>query len=202
MKNIFNILIICTLTINAIAQSPIYNISAKKADGKEISLSEYKGKVLLIVNSATHCGFTPQYIELESIYEKYHEQGFEILDFPCNQFGEQAPGSINEIQQFCSKFNISFQQFDKIEVNGQSEHPLFAYLKSQKTFEGFGDDNKAMCDLMNNMLKKQHPDYMETSDIKWNFTKFLVDKDGNVVKRFEPTADMSKVEKAIEELCK
>lgn len=202
MKNIFNILIICTLTINAIAQSPIYNISAKKADGKEISLSEYKGKVLLIVNSATHCGFTPQYIELESIYEKYHEQGFEILDFPCNQFGEQAPGSINEIQQFCSKFNISFQQFDKIEVNGQNEHPLFAYLKSQKTFEGFGDDNKAMCDLMNNMLKKQHPDYMETSDIKWNFTKFLVDKDGNVVKRFEPTADMSKVEKAIEELCK
>ncbi|MBQ1720201.1 MAG: glutathione peroxidase, partial [Bacteroidales bacterium] len=149
-----------------------------------------------------HCGFTPQYIELEAIYEKYRDKGFEILDFPCNQFGGQAPGSISEIQEFCSKFNVSFQQFYKIDVNGKNEHPLFAYLKSQKTFEGFGNDNTAMCDLMNNMLKKQHPDYMETSDIKWNFTKFLIDKDGNVVQRFEPTADMGRVEKAIEELCK
>lgn len=202
MKKILSVLIICILTANAIAQSPIYDIKVKNADGKEIPLLEYKGKVLLIVNSATHCGFTPQYMELEAIYEKYRDKGFEILDFPCNQFGEQAPGSIDEIQKFCSKFNISFQQFDKIEVNGQNEHPLFTYLKSQKTFEGFGDDNKAMCDLMNNMLKKQHPDYKETSDIKWNFTKFLIDKDGNVVQRFEPTADMSKVEKAIDELCK
>ena len=189
------------LSVVAVAQSAFYDIKAKKADGKEISLSEYKGKVLLVVNSATHCGFTPQYIELEAIYEKYRDKGFEILDFPCNQFGGQAPGSIAEIQEFCSKFNVSFQQFDKIDVNGKNEHPLFAYLKSQKTFEGFGNDNTAMCDLMNNMLKKQHPDYMETSDIKWNFTKFLIDKDGNVVQRFEPTADMGRVEKAIEELC-
>ncbi|MBQ1732428.1 MAG: glutathione peroxidase [Bacteroidales bacterium] len=202
MKNIFSILIICMLSVVAVAQSAFYDIKAKKADGKEISLSEYKGKVLLVVNSATHCGFTPQYIELEAIYEKYRDKGFEILDFPCNQFGGQAPGSISEIQEFCSKFNVSFQQFDKIDVNGKNEHPLFAYLKSQKTFEGFGNDNTAMCDLMNNMLKKQHPDYMETSDIKWNFTKFLIDKDGNVVQRFEPTADMGRVEKAIEELCK
>lgn len=202
MKKIFSILIICMLSVVAVAQSAFYDIKVKKADGKEISLSEYKGKVLLVVNSATHCGFTPQYIELEAIYEKYRDKGFEILDFPCNQFGGQAPGSISEIQEFCSKFNVSFQQFDKIDVNGKNEHPLFAYLKSQKTFEGFGNDNTAMCDLMNNMLKKQHPDYMETSDIKWNFTKFLIDKDGNVVQRFEPTADMGRVEKAIEELCK
>lgn len=202
MKKIFSILIICMLSVVAVAQSAFYDIKAKKADGKEISLSEYKGKVLLVVNSATHCGFTPQYIELEAIYEKYRDKGFEILDFPCNQFGGQAPGSISEIQEFCSKFNVSFQQFDKIDVNGKNEHPLFVYLKSQKTFEGFGNDNTAMCDLMNNMLKKQHPDYMETSDIKWNFTKFLIDKDGNVVQRFEPTADMGRVEKAIEELCK
>lgn len=202
MKKIFSILIICMLSVVAVAQSAFYDIKVKKADGKEISLSEYKDKVLLVVNSATHCGFTPQYNELEAIYEKYRDKGFEILDFPCNQFGGQAPGSISEIQEFCSKFNVSFQQFDKIEVNGTNEHPLFSYLKSQKTFEGFGSDNAAMCDFMNNMLKKQHPDYMETSDIKWNFTKFLIDKDGNVVQRFEPTADMSKVEKAIDELCK
>ncbi|MBO7133297.1 MAG: glutathione peroxidase [Bacteroidales bacterium] len=202
MKNIVNVLIFSILSTFAMAQASVYDFTAKKADGKTISLSEYKGKVLLVVNSATHCGFTPQYMELEAIYEKFHDKGFEILDFPCNQFGEQAPGSIAEIQQFCTKFNITFQQFDKIDVNGENEHPLFAYLKSQKTFEGFGDDNKAMCDLMNNMLKKQHPDYMETSDIKWNFTKFLIDKDGNVIQRFEPTADMSKVEKAIEKLCK
>ena len=202
MKNIVNVLIFSILSTFAMAQASVYDFTAKKADGKTISLSEYKGKVMLVVNSATHCGFTPQYMELEAIYEKFHDKGFEILDFPCNQFGEQAPGSIAEIQQFCTKFNITFQQFDKIDVNGENEHPLFAYLKSQKTFEGFGDDNKAMCDLMNNMLKKQHPDYMETSDIKWNFTKFLIDKDGNVIQRFEPTADMSKVEKAIEKLCK
>jgi len=203
MNKIFSILIICIIAISATAQTnSIYDISAKNAEGKTISLSEYKGKVLLIVNSATHCGFTPQYKELEAIYEKFHDKGFEILDFPCNQFGEQAPGDISEIQEFCTKFNISFQQFDKIEVNGENEHPLFAYLKSQKTFEGFGNDNKTMSNFMNNMLKKQHPDYMETSDIKWNFTKFLVDKEGNVIQRFEPTNDMKKVEKAIEELFK
>ena len=201
MKNAINILILSILTISATAQSSIYDFSAKKADGQTISLSEYKGKVLLVVNSATHCGFTPQYMDLEAIYEKFNEKGFEILDFPCNQFGEQAPGTIDEIQQYCTKFNVKFQQFDKIEVNGPNEHPLFTYLKEQKTFEGFGNDNKAMCDLMNRMLKKSHPDYMETSDIKWNFTKFLIDKDGNVIQRFEPTTDMKKVEKAIEELC-
>jgi len=202
MRNIISILILSILAINTFAQTSIYDIEVKKANGKTISLSEYRGKVMLVVNSATHCGFTPQYNELEAIYEKYHEKGFEILDFPCNQFGEQAPGSISEIQEFCTKFNVSFQQFDKIDVNGENEHPLFAYLKSKKTFKGFGNDNKEMCKLMNDLLKRMHPDYMETSDIKWNFTKFLVDKNGNVVQRFEPTTDMGKVEKAIKKLCK
>ena len=141
----------------------IYDITVKDNKGNDVSLSEYKGKVLLIVNTATGCGFTPQYEGLEALYEKYTDKGFEILDFPCNQFAGQAPGSAEEISSFCTlKYNTKFRQFAKIKVNGDGEDPLYTYLKSQKkgTF---------------------------TSKIKWNFTKFLVDRDGNVVDRFAPT---------------
>jgi glutathione peroxidase-family protein len=163
-------------------------------------LKAYKGKVLLIVNTATKCGFTPQYKELEALYEKYKDQGLEILDFPCNQFGNQAPGTIEEIKQFCTaNFDVHFPQFDKIEVNGENESPLYTYLKKQQGFNGF-DQNDAMGKRMHDMFAKRDPNYAKTSSIKWNFTKFLVNKKGKVVKRFEPTDKISDIEAAINTL--
>ena len=154
----------------------IYDINVKDAKGNDVSLSEYKGKVLLIVNTATGCGFTPQYDGLQDLYEKYQEKGFEILDFPCNQFGSQAPGTQEEIASFCSsRYGITFRQFEKIEVNGKNQSPLYKFLKEQKG--GVLGDN-----------------------IKWNFTKFLVDRDGKVIDRFAPTVTPEKLEKNIEEV--
>ena len=168
----------------------IYNFKVKDMDGKEVSLSEYKGKVLLIVNTATKCGFTPQYEELQALYEKFKEKGLVILDFPCNQFGGQAPGDIASIHEFCtSKYNTTFPQFDKVDVNGDDQSPLFAFLKSKQAFKGFGNGQQAK--FMDEMLKKKDPDYASKPDIKWNFTKFLVDSKGEVVARFEPTVSMN-----------
>ncbi len=175
------------------AQS-IYDFKVKDDVGQEVSLSDYKGKVLLIVNTATRCGFTPQYKELEALYEKFSKDGFEILDFPCNQFGEQAPGTIQEIHSFCTaNFDIHFPQFDKIEVNGANEHPLYTYLKAQKGFGGF-DTNDQRGKFMDDMMRKRDADYDKKADIKWNFTKFLVSRDGRVLKRYEPTDKMSDIE--------
>ena len=183
------------LTISA---QSIYDFKVKDDVGQEVSLSDYKGKVLLIVNTATRCGFTPQYKELEALYEKYSKDGFEILDFPCNQFGEQAPGTIQEIHSFCTaNFDIQFPQFDKIDVNGSNEHPLYTYLKAQKGFGGF-DTNDQRGKFMDDMLRKRDADFDKKSDIKWNFTKFLVSCDGRVLKRYEPTDQMSDVEAAIQ----
>ena len=182
---------ICVLTLSA---QGIYDFKMKNDEGQDVSLSDYKGKVLLIVNTATRCGFTPQYKELEALYEKYRSEGLEILDFPCNQFGQQAPGTIQEIHQFCSaNFDIQFPQFDKIEVNGANEHPLYTWLKAQKGFSGF-DMNDQRGKMMDGMLRKQDADYDKKSDIKWNFTKFLVSRDGRVLKRYEPTDKMTNVE--------
>ena len=168
----------------------IYDFKVKDMDGKEVSLSEFKGKVLLIVNTATKCGFTPQYEELQALYEKYKDKGLVILDFPCNQFGGQAPGDIASIHEFCtSKYNTTFPQFDKVDVNGDEQSPLFAFLKSKQAFKGFGNGQQAK--FMDEMLKKQDPDYASKPDIKWNFTKFLVDSKGEVVARFEPTVSMN-----------
>ncbi len=176
------------------AQPGVYDFTVKDDAGKDVSLAEYKGKMLLIVNTATRCGFTPQYKELEALYEKYANDGFEILDFPCNQFGQQAPGTIQEIHQFCTaNFDIHFPQFDKIEVNGANEHPLYTYLKAQKPFGGF-DTNDQRGKLMDDMLRKRDADFDKKSDIKWNFTKFLVSRDGRVLKRYEPTEKMSDIE--------
>ena len=148
------------------AQS-IYDFKVKDDAGKDVSLAEYKGKVLLIVNTATRCGFTPQYKDLEPLYQKYKSLGFEILDFPCNQFGQQAPGTIEEIHQFCTtNFDIHFPQFDKIDVNGENAHPLYTWLKAQA---GGGD-------------------------IKWNFTKFLIGRDGKVIKRYESRDQIATIE--------
>ena len=176
------------------SEKSIYYIQVPGADGQPVSLADYKGKVLLIVNTATRCGFTPQYKELEALYEKFAPEGLEILDFPCNQFGQQAPGSILEIRQFCTaNYGIKFPQFDKIEVNGANEHPLYTYLKSQKTFGGF-DLNDQRGKMMDGMLRRQDAEYDKKTDIKWNFTKFLVSRDGRVLKRYEPTDKMTDVE--------
>ena len=197
MNRLLTMMLAMLLTFSASAKTKIYKIKVKNGEGKEISMKQYKGKVLLIVNTATRCGFTPQYDELEALYEKYHAQGLEILDFPCNQFGGQAPGSFEEIHAFCTgKFNIQFDQFDKIEVNGKDESPLYTFLKSEKTFSGF-DQNDPMGKRMHQMMEKRNKDYATSSDIKWNFTKFLVDRKGRVIARFEPTDKGEKLENAI-----
>ena len=166
MKRMFFSLMAMVCVLMVSAQS-IYDFKVKDDGGKEVSLDDYKGKVLLIVNTATRCGFTPQYKDLEALYEKYRSGGLEILDFPCNQFGQQAPGTIQEIHQFCTaNFAIQFPQFDKIEVNGEGEHPLYTWLKEQA---GGGD-------------------------IKWNFTKFLIGRDGKVIKRYESRDQVSTIE--------
>jgi len=177
----------------------IYDYTIKTGKGEDLNLSDYKGKVILIVNTATGCGFTPQYAPIEQLYKDYHDQGLEILDIPCNQFGGQAPGSDEEIHDFCTiHYNTTFPQMKKADVNGDNELPLFTFLKSQRGFEGFGDSK--MAKMMEQMLQKADPDYASKSDIKWNFTKFVVDRDGNVVARFEPTADMADVEACIKSL--
>ena len=177
--------------------SNIYDLTVKNRKGEDVSLKEYKGKVLLIVNTATGCGFTPQYEGLEKLYKKYHEQGLEILDFPCNQFGNQAPGSDDEIHEFCTfKYNTSFDQFKKVDVNGENEDALFKYLKSQKGFEGFDLKGKILIPV----VKMMDSNYKNNPDIKWNFTKFLVDREGNVVDRFEPTITPEKIDSKIAEL--
>lgn len=154
----------------------------------------------MIVNTATGCGFTPQYTELQEIYEEFRNKGLEILDFPCNQFGNQAPGSTEEIVSFCdARFGITFMQFEKIEVNGKNVHPLYQYLKEQKEFEGF-DEGHPLTPMLKSALERIDADYKNNSDIKWNFTKFLIGRNGTVVKRFEPTADIADVEQKITEL--
>lgn len=156
----------------------LYDIEVTKMNGDKIKLEDYKDKVLLIVNTATGCGFTPQYVGLQELYKTYNEKGFEILDFPCNQFAGQAPGSDEEIHEFCvGRYAVSFPQFSKIDVNGENEAPLYTYLKEQK--KGLVGKN-----------------------IKWNFTKFLIDRNGNVIKRFAPNVKPEKIEKDIVALLK
>ena len=176
----------------------IYNIKVLNRDDKEVSLKDFKGKVLVIVNTATGCSFTPQYEGLEKLYKKYHDQGLEILDFPCNQFGNQAPGTDNEIHEFCVlKYNTTFDQFKKIEVNGENESKLYTLLNkaiSDDTIEGM--KNK----MAMKAVEKIRKTCKNKNDIKWNFTKFLVDKEGNVVGRYSPTYKPEDMEEAIKAL--
>ena len=177
----------------------LYDFNVKKATGEMIPMSQYEGKVLLIINSATQCGFTPQYKDLQKMYESYAAQGLEILDFPCNQFGSQAPGTDDEIHAFCeTRFGITFPTFSKIDVNGPDADPLFIWLQSQKRFEGFGKSPMGLA--LKVMLKKADPDYASKPDIKWNFTKFLINRTGKVVARFEPTDSMKRVEEKVKSL--
>ena len=176
----------------------IYDFKIKKRNGDEIELSTFKGKILIIVNTATGCGFTPQYEGLEKIYKKYHDKGLEVLDFPCNQFGNQAPGTDDEIHEFCAlKYNTSFDQYMKIDVNGENELPLYTYLKNSIAYDKIeGIKNKMAMkavEKISNTTKKDN-------DIKWNFTKFLVDRNGNVVGRYSPTFKPEDMEKDIEHI--
>ena len=177
----------------------IYDYSVTNTAGEGVSLKNYEGKVLHIVNTATGCGFTPQYEDIEKMYEEYHEKGLEIIDIPCNQFMGQTPGTDEEIHEFCTlHYNTQFPQMKKSEVNGENALPLYGYLKSQKGFEGFGKGMKAMA--MGAMLSKIDKNYKNNPEIKWNFTKFVVDRQGNVVARFEPTADMAEVARCVASL--
>lgn len=171
----------------------IYDYSVKNPAGEDVSLKNFEGKVLMIVNTATGCGFTPHYKGIQAMYDAYHDQGFEVLDIPCNQFAGQTPGTDEEIEEFCTlNYNTKFPQMKKSDVNGADALLLYGYLKEQKGFEGFGMNPAALA--MNTLLKKIDKDYKNNPDIKWNFTKFIVDRAGNVAARFEPTADMKKVE--------
>lgn len=175
----------------------IYDYSVTVADGSEVSLKNYQGKVIMIVNTATGCGFTPQYEAIEKMYEALHEEGLEVIDVPCNQFAGQAPGTDEEIHEFCTlKYHTRFPQMKKSDVNGDTAIPLYRYLKSQKSFEGFGKGARALA--MNALLKTIDKDYKNNSEIKWNFTKFIVNRKGEVVARFEPTADMKTVREFVE----
>lgn len=194
---------VCLLAIifysTAMAQN-IYDFKVLNRKGEEVSLSDYKGKVLLIVNTATRCGFTPQYEELEALYKKYNDKGFEILDFPCNQFGQQAPGTDESIHEFCKlNFGTEFPRFKKIKVNGEDADPLYKFLQQEKGFAGW-DMSHPLAGILDKILSEADPDYKQKPDIKWNFTKFLINKKGVVVARFEPTEKIENIIAKIEEL--
>ena len=175
----------------------IYDFSVKTQDGSDVSLSDYKGKVILVVNTATGCGFTPQYDELQDIYDEFKDKGLEILDFPCNQFGGQAPGDDEEIHSFCTgRYGITFPQFSKVDVNGENAIPLFKWLTENTKFEGFGMSPMGM--MLSGVVKKTDKDYKNNGNVKWNFTKFLIDRNGEIVARFEPT-DMKNFKDKIKE---
>jgi len=179
--------------------SSFYDFSLTAMNGETVKTADFKGKVVLVVNTATGCGFTPQYAPIEQLYLDYHDKGLEILDIPCNQFGAQAPGTDEEIHNFCTlHYNTTFPRMRKSDVNGANELPLYTYLKSQKGFRGL--DEHEYKKLLEDMFAKADPEWDKKPDIKWNFTKFIIDRNGNVVARFEPTADMKKVEDCIKSL--
>lgn len=176
----------------------IYDFKAQTSKGKEIDFSQYEGKVLLIVNTASKCGFTPQFAGLEELNQKYKEKGLVIIGFPCNQFKEQDPANDSQIEEFCQlNYGVTFQIMKKGDVNGSNAQPIFEYLKSQAPTEEYkGPEAEATHEL----LKKLSTSVEKDSDILWNFTKFLISKDGETIKRFAPTAEPKDIEKDIEEM--
>ena len=178
--------------------SSIYDFELTTGKNEKIGLKDYKGKVLLIVNTATGCGFTPHYEDLEKMYEKYHDKGLEIIDIPCNQFRGQAPGTDEEIKNFCQlKYKTQFKQMKKSDVNGKNQLPLYKFLKSKQPFKGF-DGIKGF--FFSGIMKIFGNSNEDQNDIRWNFTKFIVDRNGNVVMRFEPTTSMKQVEEFVAKL--
>ena len=188
---------LCLLSCN---NTPtIYDFKAESNAGEEVNFSDYKGKVLLVVNTASKCGFTPQYDGLESLYEKYKEKGLVVIGFPCDQFGHQEPGTNAEIEDFCRlNYGVTFPLMAKSDVNGENANEVFKWLYTEKPFEGFGDSDSGK--FMDGMLSRGNPDYASNPDIKWNFTKFLVDRKGRVVARFEPVVTPAELEGQIEAL--
>lgn len=173
----------------------VYDFQVKARNGSTVDLAQFQGKVLLIVNTATGCGFTPQYTELQKMYEELQPQGLEILDFPCDQFGHQAPGTDEEVHTFCTgRFGIKFPQYSKIEVNGENAIPLYQWLTSNTKFEGFSGASGL---LLKTIVKKMDKDYKNNGNIKWNFTKFVIDREGNIAGRFEPMTDLALVKEKI-----
>ena len=191
---------ICLLSFktNASDMNTIYDFTALSNKGKEVNFADYQGKVLLIVNTASKCGFTPQYDGLEALYQKYKDQGLVIIGFPCDQFGHQEPGTDEQIEEFCRiNHGVTFPLMSKIEVNGEGAHPIYQWLKSQAGFAGF-DPAHPLTKILDEMFTKADPDYASKPDIKWNFTKFLINKEGRVVSRFEPTIEPQGLEESIE----
>lgn len=177
----------------------IYDYNYVSIENKTVMMSEYKGKILLIVNTASKCGFTPQYKGLEELYQKYKDRNFVVLGFPCNQFMEQEPGSESDIAEFCSvRYGVTFPLSGKVDVRDEKAIPLYQYLTSQKGFDGLGKGIKAK--TMSVMLKSRYKEGFNDNQIKWNFTKFLIDQTGQVVKRYEPTIDPSNIAVDIEKL--
>lgn len=178
----------------------IYDFTAKDIDGNLVSLQDYKGKVLIVVNTASKCGFTPQYEDLQKLYDNYKDKGVEILGFPCNQFMDQEPGTNQETKSFCSlNYGVNFPLFEKTDVNGKFAHPLFKYLVSEAPFKGFDMSNPTN-KMLDAMLKDKFPEFAVGDAVKWNFTKFIIDKEGNVVNRFEPATDPMDMVSTIENL--
>lgn len=178
----------------------LYDITIKDLNQNDVSLSSFEGKILLIVNTATHCSYTKSYKDLESLYRKYQNHGFEILDFPCNQFKGEAPESDMEIDEFCkTNFHTTFRRFSKVDVNGEHASPLFSFLCKKKKFQGL-DRGDLMTPIISIYNLKMNPIWESDPEIKWNFTKFLVDRSGKVIKRFEPTTSIEKIDSAIEKL--
>ncbi|MFC5451627.1 glutathione peroxidase [Paenibacillus aestuarii] len=177
-----------------------YNFIANSIDGKFADLSIYRGKVLLIVNTASRCSYSRQFADLQKLYEKYRKQGLEILAFPCNQFNEKEPGNNSEVSAYCkSNFRLTFPLFEKVEVRGQNAHPLFKFLTEQAPFRGF-DTQTANGQWMQNFLQEKYPDIYAGDGIKWNFTKFLIDRNGHVQARYETTTEPIDLEEVIESL--
>lgn len=169
----------------------LFDIQVERTNGDKVSLSNFRGKVLLIVNTASKCKFTPQFDDLQKLYNQYREHGFEILGFPCNQFGEQEPGSNEEAASFCQiNYGVTFPMFSKIDVNGNQASPLFEYLKKEAPFQGF-DENNIQSKLLKMMITEKNPEWLVGDSIKWNFTKFLVNREGQVLQRYEPSVEPS-----------
>ena len=190
--------VICAISCSN-NENTIYQFKTESNTGEEVSFADYKGKVLLIVNTASKCGFTPQYDGLEALYQKYSDQGLVVIGFPCDQFGHQEPGTNEEIEEFCRlNHGVTFPLMAKSDVNGENANEIFKWLYAEKPFAGFGDSDTGK--FMDGMLSRQDPDYASNPDIKWNFTKFLIDRKGRVVARFEPVVTPEQLESEIEAL--
>jgi len=199
MKKILTLIVaMCAIACTS-SETRIYDFTAESNSGEQVNFADYKGKVLLIVNTASKCGFTPQYEGLEALYQKYKDKGLVVIGFPCDQFGNQEPGSNEEIEEFCRvNYGVTFPLMAKSDVNGDNANAIFKWLYTEKPFVGFGEGETAK--FMDQMLSRRDPEYAANPDIKWNFTKFLIDRKGHVVARFEPVVAPEYLEAEIDAL--